>query len=142
MFRDTLIASLLSATIGLGLVGCAASPVLATAPAAQTTAAAMVVQPSEALKQRADQLVGLLNGTVQPSQIFASEALAKVPAERWTGIATAVRERRGKAMGVSRIVAETPHKGTVVIDFAESQFSVRIRVQSEAPHQVDGLMLN
>lgn len=142
MFRKTLVASLLSATIGLGLAGCAASPVQALAPAAPTTAAATVVQPSEAFKQRADQLVGLLNGTVEPNQIFAAEALAKIPAERFTSLARTVRERRGKAVGVSRIVAETPHKGTVYIDFAESQFGVRIRVQSEAPHLVDGLALN
>ena len=125
--------------IPLTLIGCyPTAAVHAEAP----SAAAAEVQPSSALRSRAEQLVALINGQADPRDLFAPEALVKAPAERWTALASTIRQRRGNALGVARIEADRPNAGRVFIDFPDSQFSVKIRVQDSAPHLIDGLMVD
>lgn len=125
--------SLIAFSLVMGFIG------QTGAVAAQASSSAPAAQPSAALQQRAEQLVALINGTVQPADLFAPEALAKVPAARFTALAASVRERRGEALGVARIELENPNKGTVFIDFAQSQVAIRIRVQEQDPQLIDGL---
>ena len=134
MFLSKRAPSFIAFSLGLGFIG------YSGAVAAQAAASAPAAQPSAAFQQRAEQLVALINGTAQPADLFAPEALTKVPAERLMELAASVRERRGEALGVARIEAEAANKGTVYIDFSQSQVALRIRVQEQAPYLIDGLM--
>lgn len=133
-------------TFVLALTGSAAyasSPV-ASPPAAQHAAATPVsgaVQPSTALTQRAADVVKMINGQMEPAQLFSPRALAKIPAERIVRVAAMVRAKHGAALGVDQIEAETPSMGTAHIVFENARFPVKLTVEDTEPHLLIGMQL-
>lgn len=125
-------------------VGLAAMPLSAAEPPARATDVpaadqGQAIEASVALKQRGDDLVRLINGEVEPAQIFSSDVLAKVPAARFVAIVGAVRSKYGRALGVGAIEAESPNMGQVLITFEQTQLPIRVGVQPAAPNLIAAL---
>ena len=112
---------------------CAAQP---RAPAA----AAQAVQPSAIFQQRAEELIEVYNGqrnlasiaaTPSPGKPTKAEVSAKVARMFHT-----MRARAGPALGIDRIVAETPYKGDVYVNLQKTQVRVPLTIDAEAPHKL------
>jgi hypothetical protein len=127
---------LLGFALAIGFAGGAAAQSAATAP----TDSNAPVEPLPALRQRAEQIVALINGQADPNQIMDPRFLAEHPAEDVRRLGARIRGRLGNAIAVSSIDAVSPHRANVVITFANARFPMEISIQREAPHLVTGLM--
>jgi hypothetical protein len=138
----TLTSSIAVAVAAFAIPASAAAPAAAPVevPAAASSQAAPV-QASAALRQRAEDLIRLINGEATPAEIFAPSVLDKVPAARLSAIAAAVRGRYGRALAVGGIEAESPDKGQVLITFEQTQLPIGVGVEAAAPNLINALQL-
>ena len=121
---------------------CLPSALIAQSPApGAPRGKAADVEPLPALRERADQIVRMINGQLDPAQVLSPEFLAEHPAEEVRRLATRVRGRMGDAIAISDLKAATPERANGVLDFANVRMPVEISVQKQAPHLVNGLML-
>ena len=134
--------SVLAITLLTLTSGCA---VAATPPppavAAQTIPAAASLQPSAALTQRAADIVKLINGQMQPSQLFATSLLAQITPDQISGLARTIRTRRGAAIGVDRIEVLSANAGKVHVLFDGGVLPISIVLDAAEPNLIRGLQL-
>jgi hypothetical protein len=129
----------------------AAAPALA-APVVSRTAAvtpsAVAVQPSPAFLQRANDMLDVYNGKQRMRPLLSEAAAAKskvslddtsVRVEKMFG---KFRKRAGPALGVSHVVARTPYEGDVFVNLQKTQVRMRLSLDTQAPHQVQGFGLS
>lgn len=128
--------TLLGFALALGLSGGAA----ARSPATPPTDANAPAEPLPALRQRADQIVAMINGQADPNQVMDPRFLAEHPADDVRRLCARIRGRLGEAIAVSSIDAISPHRANLVIAFANARFPMEISIQREAPYLVTGLM--
>jgi hypothetical protein len=128
--------TLLGCALALGAAGAAAAqPAASPATVANAPAA-----PLPALRQRAEQIVAMINGQADPNQIMDPRFLAEHPAEEVRRLGARIRGRLGNAIAVSSMDAVSPHRANLVIAFANARFPLEITIQREAPHLVTELM--
>lgn len=128
MFGRLLLGFCLLATATPGLTA-QAPPTAAQAPA------------GDPLRARADGLIGLFNGAIEPETLFAPEFLAQVPAAQVKAIAGGLREQLGQASRVEAFTPEGPSGGRVTLGFERGTADLRIVVASAAPNRITGLRL-
>jgi hypothetical protein len=118
----------------------AASPKAAAAPAPGSPSA---VAPSEAFVSRAEAFVTAFNSKTPVSALFVTD----LTEEQRRGLANAdammirMRDRLGPIIGIDRIEAETPYKGSVHVNMESRQASFRIGIEPEPPHRIRGMAL-
>lgn len=132
----------------LALAACSGSHVPVRPTATKPSAAMALPAPAAgeaelaaALNQRASDLVKLLNGELAPVQVFDPAFLARLPAEKLTGLARTVTVRYGRATGVERVEITEPNRARAFINFEEGQVPVTIVVNPKSPHLLLGLLL-
>lgn len=96
---------------------------------------------SPELRQRAEQLIPLLNGTAEPAAVFAPAFLAAVPEAQLKGISTQLRDSYGSARSVAGLDAATPQSGTAHIAFDKAVLDFALAVDPAPPHLVTTLLL-
>jgi beta-lactamase class A len=93
------------------------------------------------VQQRANLLIEFWNGDAQAGTVFAPAFLAAVPAERVAAIALQVRTDLGKATGIAQIKAASSTSAEITFAFERGQLDVRLAVESQPPHLVQGLLV-
>lgn len=102
---------------------------------------AAAADPSPILKQRADQLPGLFNGTVKPADLFSSTFLAQIPPAQVETLAQQMRAQLGNARSVKRIDARDTTGGSIFLDFERGEMELRMVVGAAPPHLIEGLLI-
>lgn len=95
-----------------------------------------------ALEDRADQVVGLINGVVQPEEIFTSGFRAAVADAHVRSLGTRLTAQFGRALSVSML---TPREGTSAILEIRLERGVakgRITIASEESNRISGLLFS
>lgn len=110
--------------------------------AAGRSAPAAAVQPSPAFLERADQILAVYNGQGRMRPLISEKAAmeAKVSPDDVSALMERtfkrMRKRIGPALGVSHVVARTPYKGDVFVNFEKTQASMFLSIEPEAPHKM------
>ncbi len=112
------------------------------APAFAGEATPIAAAPEDQFARRGEGLVALINGKAEPAQIFSTAFLAQRPPERLKELAAKLRGRFGPALGVSRVEASGDNKGTIFIDFENSQLPFQVILDPAAPHLLVGLAVS
>ncbi|MFA5966729.1 MAG: serine hydrolase [Sphingomonas sp.] len=116
-------------------------PVAASTAGAQVAPAAAPVVASPALRDRAGQLIALLNGAGDSAALFAPAFLAQVPDAKVRAIAGQLRDGLGKAMSVAAIEAVQPNAARIRITYQRGVVSMNLAVEAEAPNRIIGLLI-
>ena len=101
--------------------------------------AAAAAEPSPAFTRRAGELVGLLNDETAPARFFSPAFLAQVPPQQVTAISAQLKASYGRAKAASRIEADGPMAGTVLVAFERATVRMTLAVDPRPPHLVSGL---
>lgn len=102
---------------------------------------AAAAEPSPALRQRASDLVALLNDRAEPAQLFSPEFLAQVPEAKVKAISAQLREAYGAARSVSAIDAASETAGTLHVVFDKATLRMEITVSPGEPNRITGLLV-
>lgn len=103
--------------------------------------AAGAAEPSPALRQRAGELVALLNGTVEPDKLFSPAFLAHVPPPQVKTIAQQLRSEHGAARGVAAIEARSATSATVRVEMERAVLRLEMSVGPAPPYLVEELLV-
>ena len=98
-------------------------------------------QQKEPLRTRAEALVDLFNGTIEPETLFSPAFLREVPAEQLKTIAGQVREQLGAARSLAGIEARSAHAGSVSLEFERGTLQLELAVDPQPPHLIQGLLI-
>jgi beta-lactamase class A len=105
------------------------------------SAGAAAAEPSAPLTQRAEELVRLLNGGLEPAGFFSPAFLEHVPAAQVAAISAQLKSSYGTAKAVERIEASGPMAGAVFIGFERAVVRMQITLSPSPPHLVEGLLV-
>jgi hypothetical protein len=103
--------------------------------------AAQAAEPSSEFRQRADDLVLLLNGKIEPERLFAPSFLAQVPKAQVESLAGELRRSHGAATAVTATEARTPTSGTVTIDLERAVLRAEMSIGPAPPYLIEGLVI-
>ena len=98
-------------------------------------------EPSSALRQRAVELVPLLNAKDEGAPFFDTAFLAHVPLAQVRAIARSLVEQNGPAQRIESIEAETANDAIISIGYARATVSIRLVVDPKEPNLVTGLIV-
>lgn len=110
------------------------------APATAQTAAPATVQPDPAFTERANQLVGVLQGSVAYADYFSPAFQAQVPKDKFDAV-TAQLAANGPVERIDRIEPITPWSATLTVRYRDALLTMRIAVDEAPPHKVLGLLV-
>lgn len=97
--------------------------------------------PSAAFVQRAEELVGIVNGEGDAEGFFAPSFLAQVPAAQMAALSAQMVAQQGAAQSVSSYVMTSPYQGRFDLKFEKAIGEIGMTVSPDAPHQVVGLLV-
>lgn len=103
--------------------------------------AAAPVQAAPELRRRADELVGLLNGSVAYDRYFAPSFREAIPQASIDGLNKQLRDAFGKAVKVERLTASATHMASFRLELERGFADGQIAIDAAAPHQVVGLRI-
>ena len=112
---------------------------LAQSPSVAADAPRPPVDP--ALQQRVEQVVELINGTVEPKAVLIDAFLQAVPAPQLKAIATEWTEQYGKALSIETIDPAGPTRASFVLHMERAQARGSIAIESNAPHRITELLV-
>lgn len=116
-----------------------AVPALAqTAPAPQAATPARAAPEFEA---RVRELGDILNGKGDYNAYFGASFRAQVPKEKFDQINAQLLAANGPYVAIRGVEASSPWSGVVTVEFRDALATVRIAVDSAAPHAVTGLLV-
>ena len=124
------------------LLACLAALCLSVPAAAQTAPVPQVAaEPDPAFTARANELPGLLSGSVGYDGYFSPAFKAAVPKAQFDAITAQLIAGNGPVTGVESVAADTPWTGTVMLGFRDAVATMRLAVDATAPHRVGGLRI-
>ncbi|HEY1605675.1 MAG TPA: serine hydrolase [Allosphingosinicella sp.] len=116
---------------------------LAAPGTAQPPAAApAVLQPSAGLAARAGDLVGLLNGTTPPEQLFSPAFFAQVPATQVAAIMANLRAQYGRALKVDHVDSGSANSGVVSVRLEHATLRLTVSIEPQPPGRIVGLLVS
>jgi beta-lactamase class A len=98
-------------------------------------------QPSAQFSRRAVELVPALNGETPPERFFSPAFLASIPARQVAVVTARLKSSYGKAQSVQRVEASSPNAGIVFVRFERAVVRLRMAVDAQPPHLVEGLLV-
>lgn len=104
------------------------------------TAAPAAAQPSP-VEQRAQDVVRMLRGEVQPDAVFAPVFLAQVPAAQVNAISGQLRSQYGAVRGLEGVETQSPTAGLIRIDYERAVVRMNLSVDPQPPHLIQGLLI-
>jgi beta-lactamase class A len=102
---------------------------------------AVLAQNSAPLDLRAATVLKLLQTGDADAADFSPSFIEAVALDQVSGLAKAMRDDNGPALGIASITADSPVQGTIVIDYDKAQTTVRLAVESNNPHRIIGLLI-
>jgi beta-lactamase class A len=105
------------------------------------TGTAGAAEPSPAFARRAGELVRVLSSQTAPQGFFSPAFLAQIPPERIRAVAAQLRTSYGAPREMQRIEASSPTAGIVYLRFERAVVRLRMAVNAEPPHLVEGLLV-
>ncbi|MEZ5710881.1 MAG: serine hydrolase [Blastomonas sp.] len=124
------------AGVALMLASLAAAPAALLAQAASSEAVA-----SDALKNRADDVLRLLNGEQIETEVFDANFLNAVPPSQFRALVDQIRTQHGAVQSMDSLTATDANSGTLKIRFEKSLATMLLSVRAEAPHRINGLRI-
>lgn len=115
------------------LIACLAWLGLALPAAAQ--------EPGPELRARAEQVVRLLGGGENPSELFTPEFLAQVPEAQVRAISTQIVGQYGAPRRLAGIDAQTPTAAILHIEHERATLHASLVIEPQAPHRISGLVV-
>ena len=115
--------------------------VLLALPAAAQTGAAVGQAASPALRARAEQVVGLLRGQGDMTELFAPAFLAEIPAARIQAIGQQAVAQYGPVRGLDRLDAGSPQSGVMHVALERATLTIQIVVEPQAPNRIVSLLI-
>ena len=97
--------------------------------------------PSPALAARAESVVAMLRDATVDEADFAPAFLAQVPAAQVAAVAKNLRAANGPVIGLTKVDAEGALQGVATIDYAQAIVTVRLAIETDAPHRFIGLLI-
>lgn len=119
---------------------CAAAVMMPEAAQSQAVAQ-QATEASAPLQMRVAELVAILDGRGAYDQFFSDEFQRQVPKAQFDAISAQLKTALGPIVGVQSVSPVSPHGATVVIAFRDGTATMRIAVDSAAPHRVEGLLI-
>lgn len=93
------------------------------------------------LRERAGQVVALINGEGDPAALFTTQFLAQVPAARLGAIMSQLRQEHGRAQRVAGIEARSPTQAVVRIEAERAVLVLTLVIEPQPPHLISGLLI-
>ena len=94
-----------------------------------------------AAKERAEDVVGLINGTIEPEDALAANFLAAVPAAQFKAIGEQLTGQFGPALGLEKFETTGATTGNFAVRMERGIASGVISVEADAPHRINGLQI-
>lgn len=113
-----------------------------TAPALAQSSASEAAQEEEStpLRLRADQVVALVNGEVEPEEVFTNGFLAAVPAQRFKAIARQLTTQFGAAVSVEAIDPPNATRASLAIRMERAIAKGAIAIDPASDNRVSELL--
>jgi beta-lactamase class A len=96
---------------------------------------------TQAIVARADDLVAVMRGTAQETEVFAPSFIAQVPPGQVRALSTKLAAQYGKISKVEGIVARSANEAEVSIAYERAVARFTLVLEPTPPHQVIGLWL-
>lgn len=113
-----------------------AAPLLAPSAAAQEA-----VAPSEALDQRADDVLRLLQGEPIEQGVFTANFLNAIPPEQFRQVVRQFASQHGPPLALESIEAKSPNEAVLKIRFEKSLATATLTIEAAPPHRIAGLLI-
>jgi beta-lactamase class A len=104
-------------------------------------APAAAQQGSPALRGRVDQVVALLRGQADPTEMFTPAFLAQVPTAQIRAIARQQVTQYGAVRGLERLEPGSPQSGMMHVALERATLHIQIVVEAQAPNRISGLVI-
>ena len=101
---------------------------------------AAAADPSPEFSKRANDLIGLLDGSTEPEKIFSPAFLAQVPAAQVKSSVAGLEASHGAVKKVNRIEASGTN-GAVYVDYERAILRFNMAVAAAPPNLIEGLLL-
>ena len=128
----TMRALMMGVALAFGSVGTLASPAMAQTEATQES-------PFEA---RAADVVSLIEGEGDATEVFSPTFLAQVSAEQFATISQQLTAQLGDIVGVESVEPTGENAAQITLRFEKALASGPMTLEAEAPYQISGLLLN
>ncbi|MBD60175.1 MAG: serine hydrolase [Citromicrobium sp.] len=123
---------MMGVALAFGSVGTLASPAMAQTEATQES-------PFEA---RAADVVSLIEGEGDATEVFSPTFLAQVSAEQFATISQQLTAQLGDIVGVESVEPTGENAAQITLRFEKALASGPMTLEAEAPYQISGLLLN
>jgi beta-lactamase class A len=97
--------------------------------------------PTGPVAERAQALVPLLNGTLDPAIAMAPDMLKQLPAAQLSAAFAQIRQAHGKAVAVESAEAQSGYSALVTLRTERSRLRLRIATEPTPPHRFTGLLV-
>jgi beta-lactamase class A len=101
----------------------------------------MTQNAAPALTGRAHDLIAVLNGKIEPDELFAPSFLAQVPAAQVKTIAGQLSAGLGQALTVASLTQTGPNSARLTITYEHGQVDMNLQLDAAAPNQIVGLLI-
>ena len=93
------------------------------------------------LAARAQELVALLNGTVEPAAAMSPDMLKQLPAAQISASFAQIRAAHGKAVAVESVDAQSASSALATLRTEKARLRLRLAIEPQAPHRLIGLLV-
>lgn len=126
---------LLSIALGMALT------ILATPFGIMAASPDIVRDESSPLDHRVEQLVGILDGSIQPGDYFTDSFLASVPPIQWTAITTSLTAQYGRPLGLVKVDRKSDNGAMVEIAYEKAIARLEMTISASPPNKVNSLRI-
>ena len=104
-------------------------------------APAAAQEPSPQLRERAEQVVELLRGDIEPQAIFSPAFLAAVPEVQVRTVIEQLRAQHGVAQGLEGIEPRSATTAIIRVGMERAVLRMDLAVDAQPPHLISGLLV-
>ena len=108
---------------------------------AALVAPAPAQEPDAQFRARAEQVVALLRGEVEPTALFDPAFLAAVPEAQVRIVVQQLRAQHGEARSLAAIEPRSAIAGTVVVEMERALLRMDMAIAEAPPHRITGLLV-
>lgn len=98
-------------------------------------------EPSAELRARAEQVVALLRGEVQPAELFTASFLAAVPEAQVRGVVEQLRAQHGAVRGLEGIEPGSATSAAIRVGMERAVLRMDLAIEAQPPHLISGLLV-
>ncbi|MGI8942792.1 MAG: serine hydrolase [Qipengyuania sp.] len=96
---------------------------------------------NQELRERAGQVVGLINGTIPPDVVFSESFLAAIPPEQFEAVGQQLTSQFGQALRVERLEPVSATRAGLTIRMERALGRGGFAISADAPYKITELLL-